>query len=113
MPARIVSATEPTTSATVPQPSAVTWAMVIRNPRSATPTRRITLEANWMPGMQRPSSARKLSAMPSRSAKSIALALYCSESDVAAMPTTSATARPGASRRNSSWTFNRPSRSRP
>jgi len=72
IPQRIVSVTVTTTSAIVPQPSAATCEMVMRNPRSATPMRRTLLDASWMPGRHLPSSARKLSAMPSSNAKSIA-----------------------------------------
>ena len=74
MPLAMVRATAPTTSATVTQPSADTWATVMRSPRSATPVRSTTPDARWIPARHLPSSARKLSAMPSSSAKSIALA---------------------------------------
>jgi hypothetical protein len=70
-----VIATVTTTSATVCHPSDSTWEKVMRSPSRATPVRSTTLEASWMPGRQRPSSARKCSAMPSSSAKSMTEAL--------------------------------------
>jgi hypothetical protein len=75
IPHTTVRATDATTRPIVPQPSACTWVIVMRSPRRATPVRSTTEEAIWIPGRQRPSSARKLSAMPSSSANSIAEAL--------------------------------------
>ena len=44
---------------------------VMRMPSSATPTRSTSREVNSMPGLQEPSTARKLTAMPSSSANSM------------------------------------------
>jgi hypothetical protein len=67
----IVSATLATTSTIGCQPSAATWAPVMRSPSSATPTRSSWRAVNSMPGAHGPSADRKFIAMPSSSANSI------------------------------------------
>ncbi|MNG34028.1 hypothetical protein D3C84_1204230 [compost metagenome] len=67
----MVKTTHSTTPATGCQPSATTWAKVMRKPSSATPSRRMVDAVNAMPGTQGPSMDRKFIAIPRRSAKSI------------------------------------------
>ena len=67
----MVIATDKTTSSTGCQPSATTWAAVMRRPNRATPMRSTWRALNSMPGAHGPSSARKFIAMPSSNANSI------------------------------------------
>ena len=71
MPHRIVSTTAAAVSNSAAPPSDCIWSKVMRAPSSATPSRSTVREANSMPGWQRGSCERKLTAMPSSSANSI------------------------------------------
>ena len=70
-PTQIVAATAPTVSVSAPAPSDCIWSNVMRIPSSATPRRSTPREAKSMPGRQRASAERKLTAMPSSRANSI------------------------------------------
>ena len=75
IPINTVVVTPAITMAMGTGPSAMICSTVIRAPSRATPVRSTALEANSMPGMQRPSSCRKWKVMPNRSANSITGAL--------------------------------------
>ena len=70
-PLAIVSTTATAVSASTPTPSDWIWPKVMRMPSKATPTRRTVRDANSSPGWHRGSCERKLTAMPSNSAKSM------------------------------------------
>src|SRR5712691_1668133 len=72
MPAHTVSAMEPITSAAVAGPSATISAIAIRTPRRATAMRRIRLMQRVMPGAKTGCAARRLKAIPSRRAITMA-----------------------------------------
>ena len=71
-PNRIVATTAPITRRIGAGPSATSISTLMRAPRSATPRRRTVRAAKWMPGTERPSSARKWNAIPRSSAMSMA-----------------------------------------
>jgi hypothetical protein len=68
MPNAMVNATIAAIAPTWSQPICATFSNVIRAPRSATPMRRIVRPATSMPGFVRGSAARKLNAVPKKSA---------------------------------------------
>jgi len=71
MPHRIVSNTALAASTSAAPPRDWIWSNVMRAPSSATPRRRIERDAKSIPGLQRSSWERKLTAMPSSSANSM------------------------------------------
>ena len=70
-PTPMVASTEPSTSSTGGQPSAITGSNPMRSPSRATPQRSTLRAVNSIPGRQGPASARKFIARPSSSANSI------------------------------------------
>lgn len=71
-PKRIVRTTPVMTKAISDAPRPISSSTLMRAPSSATPKRRTLRAVTFIPGTQRPSSARKWKAMPRRSAISIA-----------------------------------------
>ena len=70
-PNKIVARTPSTTSPINCGPNPVIRSALIRTPKSATPTRNNVLPVKLIPATVLPSSPRKLTAMPSKSASSI------------------------------------------